>query len=133
MTSKADRLSVAGILALVTVFAHADDATVFTTNYDIRLSIDKEQYRVHSRALVHSGSEIPNVLQDFKVGLRVSETSPASLSVQVIVYERNGSDWYQITVPPPTFSAELGMPVEYIWESGGMKVGVAMIVGVHKR
>jgi len=124
---------IGSVLIALSILARAQDVTVLTTNYDIKVSIDNQEYRVQSRALVRSGNEIPNLLQDFKVGLRVSDTSPEDFSVQVIVYEKDGSGWHQITVPPPEFSGSLGAPTEYIWESGGIKFDLAIVVGIHRR
>ena len=117
-------------LIVVSALGRAQDVTVLTTNYDIKLSVDDQEYRVSSRALVRSGDEIPDSLQNFKVGLRVSE-SPGRFLVQVVVYEKDGAGWHPITVPPPEFGGKLGTPTEYVWESGGMKLDVAIVVGLY--
>lgn len=126
-------LFVSSIAVAFSVVGDAQEATVFTTNYDIKFSIDNQEYRVNSRALVRSGNEIPNPLQDFKVGIRVSEASTDDVVVQVIVYEKSGSGWHRITVPPPEFSGKLGIPAEYVWESAGMTLDLAIVVGIHRQ
>ena len=125
------RLIVAGLI-LASTLVSAQDVTVLTTTYDIKLSIDGHEYRVSSRALVRSGNEIPNLLQDFKVGLRISEESPDDFLVQVVVYEKDDARWYPITAPPPEFGGKLGTPTEYVWESGGLKLDLAIIVGRYR-
>jgi len=132
-TGSTRALFVASIMIACSVVGHAQGLPVYTTNYDIKLSIDNQEYRVNSRALVRSGNEIPNPLQDFKVGIRVSEASTDDVLVQVIVYEKSGSGWHQITVPPPEFSGKLGIPAEYVWESAGMTLDLAIVVGVHRQ
>lgn len=123
---------VCALTALMTA-AHTQGVTVLSTNYDIALSIEDHNYRVSSHALVRSGNEIPNLLQDYKVGLRISEVSGERFTAQVIIYEKNGSGWHQVSVPPPEFDGKLGTPTEYRWESAGIELDVAVIVGLYQQ
>jgi hypothetical protein len=120
-----------GLLALAHL-AHAQDVTVLAANYDLEFSIDDQLHKVRSRALVRSGNEIPILLQNFKIGLRVSERSTDEFLVQVVGYEKDGPTWHQITVPPPEFGGKLGIPAEYVWESGGIKLDLAIVIGIHE-
>lgn len=120
------------LLILACELVAAESVPVFATTYDVSFSFDDHEYRASSRALVRAGNEIPNLLQDFKIGLRVNDKSPDHISVQVIIYEKDGADWRQIIVPPPEFTGELGTPIEYVWESGGMTLDIAIVVGVYE-
>jgi hypothetical protein len=77
-------------------------------------------------------NEIPILLQNFKIGLRVSERSTDEFLVQVVGYEKDGPTWHQIMVPPPEFGGKLGIPAEYVWESGGIKLDLAIVIGIHE-
>ena len=126
------RFLIGAALCVVSALGRAQDVTVLTTTYDILLSVDSQEYRVSSRALVRSGNEIPNSVQNFKIGLRVAEKSPGEFLVQVVVYEKDGAGWQAITVPPPEFGGKLGTPTKYVWESGGIKLDLAMVVGLYR-
>lgn len=122
-----------GIVLLLAVSAQAQDVNVLAANYEFELSIDDEVHSIQDRSLVRSGNEIPVELQNYKIGLRISDPSPDSFLVQVTVYERNGAAWHQITVPPPEFGGKLGIPTEYSWESGGIKLDLAIVVGIYRQ
>jgi hypothetical protein len=117
-----------GIVLLLALSAQAQDVNVLAANYEF-----EQVHSIQDRSLVRSGNEIPVELQNYKVGLRISDPSPDSFRVQVTVYERNGSAWHQITVPPPEFGGELGIPTEFAWESGGIKLDLAIVVGIYKQ
>lgn len=109
----------------------ADEVLVLAANYDLKLSVDKSYNScVRSRALVRSGNEIPILLRDFKIKLRLSRTPSKEFLAQMVVYEKSGSGWYQVTIQPLEFTGGLGEPTQYSWESGGMMVDLAIVVGV---
>jgi hypothetical protein len=122
-----------GIVLLFALPAQAQDVNVLAANYEFELSIDDQAHSIQDRSLVRSGNEIPIELQNYKIGLRISDPSPDSFLVQVTVYEKNGAAWHQITVPPPEFGGKLGVPTEYAWESGGIKLDLAIVVGIYKQ
>jgi len=122
-----------GIVLLLALSAQAQDVNVLAANYEFELSIDDQVHSIQDRSLVRSGNEIPVELQNYKVGLRISDPSPDSFRVQVTVYERNDGAWHQITVPLPEFGGELGIPTEFAWESGGIKLDLAIVVGIYKQ
>ncbi|HSD69527.1 MAG TPA: hypothetical protein VLB07_08240 [Woeseiaceae bacterium] len=122
-----------GVLLLLAISAQAQDVNVLAANYEFDLSIDDQVYSIQDRSLVRSGNEIPVELQNYKVGLRVSDSAADGFRVQLSVYERNGADWYPITVPPPEFEGSLGIPTEFAWESGGIKLDIAIVVSHYTR
>ena len=130
ITGKSKLLTSAGLL-IVSALGRVEDVTVLATTYDIKMSLDSQEYRVSSRDLVRSGNEIPNSLQNFKIGLRIFEKSAAEFLVQVVIYEKEGTGWHAITVPPLEFGGELGVPTEYVWESGGINLDLAIVVGLY--
>lgn len=68
MTGKSTVFCV-GVLLALSSLTYAQEAPVLATSYDISVAIEDQVHR--SRALVRSGHEIPVLLQEFKVGLRV--------------------------------------------------------------
>jgi hypothetical protein len=119
------------IVLVLALSAQAQDVNVLAANYEFELSIDDQLHSIQDRSLVRSGNEIPIELQNYKVGLRISDPEPDSFRVQVTVYERNGAAWHQITVPPPEFGGKLGIPTEYAWESGDLKLNIAIVVSIY--
>jgi hypothetical protein len=122
-----------GIGLLLALSAQAQEGNVLAANYEFELTIDGQAHSIQDRSLVRSGNEIPIELQDYKVGLRISDPAPDNFLVQVTVYERNGAAWHQITVPPPEFGGKLGIPTDFAWESGGIKLDLAIVVGIYKQ
>lgn len=122
-----------GVVLLLALSAQAQDINVLAANYEFELTIDEQVHSIQDRSLVRSGNEIPIELQNYKIGLRISDPSPDSFRVQVTVYEKNGASWHQITVPPPEFGGKLGIPTEFAWESGGIKLDLAIVVGIYRQ
>jgi len=125
-----------GIAVFALVFfatAYAQDPPVLAANFDLVLSVGDAVYTARNNAMVRSGNEIPVELGNFKVGLRLTASPDHSFSIHLPVYEKTDSSWYQTNVPTPVFDGELGAPVEILWESAGLEVELAIIVGLTDR
>lgn len=124
------RSAISSLVAIgIGSLANAQDASILAANYDVEFGIDGQVHSIQDRSRVRSGSEIPILLQNFKIGLHISESVPVRFVARIKLYEKTESGWHQITVPPPEFSGELGIPAEFSWESGGMMLEIAIIVG----
>jgi hypothetical protein len=67
-------------------------------------------------------------LQSYKVGLQIMDAEDGEFLLRINVYERDGMSWFQINAPAPEFSGELGMPMDVTWESGELKIDLAIAV-----
>ena len=125
------RVAVLALLFFTT--AYAQDPPVLAANFDLALSVDDTEYTARNNAMVRSGNEIPVELGHYKVGLKITALPDHSFSIHLPVYEKTDGAWYQTNVPTPVFDGELGAPVEILWESAGLKVDLAIIVGLADR
>jgi hypothetical protein len=67
-------------------------------------------------------------LQSYKVGLQINEAPDGEFLLRINVYQRDGVSWFLINAPAPEFSGELGMPMNLTWESGELKIDLAIAV-----
>ena len=113
--------------------AFSEPVPVFITNYDVTLTVDKNQpMHIQNNSIkVRSGNTIPYVeLGRYKVELRLSEQSPNRFSVDAAIFEKEKHDLRQISFDMPTYESELGIPLQFSWNSGDVLLDVALVVSI---
>ena len=132
------KMRIAAYLILASNFvmigvATSGEQTVLATNYSLDLTAGDQFYTVQSRAQVRSGNEIPIELQNFKVGLRVSDSTGDEFLLRLNVYEQTDTGWYQINVPAPEFRGTFAAPAEINWRSEEIEVNLVIAISVLSR
>lgn len=129
------KIRIAAYLILSSVFltigtATAEEQIVLAANYSLDLTAGDQFYTVQSRDQVRSGNEIPIELQNFKIGLRISESKGEEFLLRLHVYEKTDTGWYQINVPAPEFRGTFAAPAEINWRSDDIEVNLAIVVSI---
>jgi hypothetical protein len=124
-------LATVNIALAATLFlgeALAEPSRIYAANYELEFVAGPQNFSIQSRDRVRSGNEIPMELQSYKVGLQIMDAEDGEFLLRINVYERDGMSWFQINAPAPEFSGELGMPMDVTWESGELKIDLAIAV-----
>lgn len=124
--------SVFAVTAFHAAAAGAESATIFAANYHMDFAAGDQLHTIQTRNRVHSGHEIPNELGSYKIGMQIEEVPDGEFLLRLNVYERDGMSWFHINAPAPEFTGELGMPMEVSWESGELRITLAIAVSEYE-
>ena len=110
-------------------FAAADNARdVLNVNYDVLLTVDTAEYQLQSRARVRDGHTLPVDFNRYRVTLDVHAVGD-EFSIKLNIFERIDNAWYKFNSDQPGLQGPLGIPAQYVWESGDIKLDLAIVVG----
>lgn len=113
----------------LTAIATTDDGRiVFACNYTVSVTIDGKEFEVSHQDRVRSGSYIPLHLEDYVLALRIISAADDSAIVELVLSEESNGKKTEIYTSPPSFSAKLGMPVDFQHSDAIAQFDVSLIV-----
>ena len=111
------------------VAAVRQTATVFTSNYDVRLTVNGVLNHAQSRARVRAGHTIPVEFQRHKVNLTISPTGSGQYAVNAALFKKSASGWLPIVMDIPELRGDLGTPMSFTSEANDIKLNVVLVAG----
>lgn len=106
----------------------SDDAVVFGCNYSLSASIDGRDFSVSHQDRVRSGSTIPIHLEDYLLQLRITAAPSRAARIELILSAKTADGWHRVYASPPTFTADLGVPVDFRYDDDVASFEISLIV-----
>lgn len=126
------------MLVAVSQVVIAQSEVVFSTNYDLQLTIDGENRQATSRARVRDGSTIPVPFQNYRVDLQATGVTEDQFRIDLVLFERTDDSYHptanstysQINPSAIPIDGTFGIPVEF--KSTLAEIGVNLAIVVSK-
>ncbi len=105
-----------------------EEVVVFGCNYSLSASIDGQEFSLSHQDRVTSGSAIPIHLQDYLLHLRITAAPEQTAQIELILSEKAADGWQRVYASPPTFTADLGVPIDFKYDDDVARFEISLIV-----